>query len=219
MKKNLKILKKCPLFENIEEEKLPILIDCLGTKIIHVSKGQQIFSEGDKAEDIGILINGNIQVVRDDYFGNRSILANLETGNLFAEAFACSEIKVLPVSVFAVSDCDIMLIKCERILSPCCNACDFHSKLIHNLVKILAHKNIMLNQKIEVTSKRTTREKLMTYLLGQAKKQGKDSFFIPYDRQELADYLEVERSAMSAEIGKLCKEGVIETKKNWFRIK
>lgn len=218
MKKYIKLFKKCPLFANIEEENLLGMLDCLNARKITAKKDSIIFHEGDPATQIGIVLSGNVQVVRDDYYGNRSIVATIEEGHLFAESFACSQIQKLPVTILASTDCEVMLIDSERILTTCSNACEFHGKLIHNLLKIVANKNLLLNQKIEVTSKRTTREKLMTYLLNQAKKEGSNTFYIPFDRQGLADYLEVERSAMSAELSKLCKSGVIETKKNWFRI-
>lgn len=219
MTKYTSLLKRCPLFLGIGEAELPEMLECLGVRIVSVKKNAIIFSEGDPANIVGIVLVGNVQVVRDDYYGNRSIVATIEAGNLFAEAFACSDIPNLPVSIIASENSEIMLLDCRRILTPCSNVCEFHAKLINNLLRIVANKNLLLNQKIEVTSQRTTREKLMTFLLGQAKKNGNDTFIIPFDRQGLADYLGVERSAMSTELGKLCKEGLIETKKNWFHIK
>ena len=139
-----------------------------------------------------------MQVVRDDYFGNRSILSTAGPGQLFAEGFACAGVEALPVSVVATADSNVMLIDCSHIMTMCKNACPFHNQMIRNLLHSVAKSNLQLNQKIEILSKRTTREKVMAYLLSEAKIQGRDDFSIPYDRQELADYLGVERSAMSA---------------------
>ncbi len=176
------------------------MLDCLGARTIEVSRGEAVFLEGDPAEDIGILLSGAVQIVRNDYSGNRSILADAGPSELFGEAFACAQVRAIPVSVVAVCDSEILLADCRRILHVCGNTCRFHTQLIRRLLRIVAEKNLMLNQKIEIISKRTTREKLMAYLSLQAKKNGSPEFTIPYDRQGLADYLGVERSAMSAEI-------------------
>lgn len=133
-------------------------------------------------------------------------------------ATICAGGDKMPVSVMAIENSEIMLLDCKRIITTCSNSCQFHDQLIYNLMHIVARKNLMLNQKMEVLSKRTTREKIMTYLLYQAKQQDSSSFTIPYDRQGLVDYLSVERSAMSAEISKLRKEGILECKKNYFKL-
>jgi len=135
---------------------------------------------------------------------------------LFGASFACAGVASYPVSAVAVEDSLVLLINSRRITATCCNACSFHNQMIYNMLKVVATNNLALNQKIEITSKRTTREKLMAYLLSQAKLHGSDQFTIPYDRQALADYLEVERSAMSAEISKLKKDGVIDCHKSNF---
>lgn len=216
MKKYAGILRECELFRQIEEVRLMAMLRCLGAQVREVGKNQMIFREGDPAKYVGIVLSGSAQVVLDDYYGNRSIVANIEPAQLFAESFSCAETEVLPISVEASSDSEIMLIDCRRILTLCSNTCEFHHQLVKNLLRVVSVKNLMLNQKIEFTSKRTTREKLMAYLLFQAKKNGSSSFTIPYDRQALADYLGVERSAMSAELGKLRREGVLECRKNAF---
>ena len=216
MKKHLEILKKCPLFNGIEEDKLLKMLDCLGARVDSYDKKYTVFSEGTPAKYIGIVLSGSVQIIQIDYYGNRSILSNISSGEVFAEAFACAEIGSLPVTVIANEPSEIMLIDCRHILHTCNNNCGFHQQLIFNLMKDLAKKTIMFHQRIEITGKRTTREKLLTYLSMEAKRFGNDSFDIPFDRQELADYLEVERSGLSAEIGKLKKEGVIDSQKNHF---
>ena len=217
MKKYLEILRNCKLFENIADENLLAMLSCLGAEVRSYTKNQNIFTEGERASHMGILLSGTAQIIRVDFYGNRSIVTNIEPPQLFGESFACTEAKSIPVNVIAEKDCEVMRIESRKMLHPCCNVCEFHSRMIFNLMKEIAAKNMLLNQKIEIISRRTTREKLMTYLLIQAKKHG-SSFTIPYDRQELADFLEVDRSGLSAEISKLRKENVIECKRNFFRL-
>lgn len=216
MKKYLEILKKCPLFFDIAEENLHRMLGCLGAKVERFDKKYTVLAEGTPAKYIGILLSGSAQIVQVDYYGNRSILSNIRPSEVFAEAFACAEVRSIPVTVIANEPSEIMLIDCGHILHTCGNNCGFHQQLIFNLMKDLATKTILFHQKIEITAKRTTREKLMAYLMHQAKKANSNRFTIPFDRQELADYLEVDRSGLSAEIGKLKKEGIIDNRKNFF---
>lgn len=217
MKKYLEILKKCKLFENIGDENILTMLNCLGTEVCSYSKNQYIFTEGEMASHMGIMLSGTAQIVRVDFYGNRSILTTIESSELFGESFACAATETIPVNVIAEEDCAVMLINNQKILQSCCNACEFHSRMIFNLMKSIAAKNLFLNQKIEIISKRTTRDKLMTYLMIQAKQHG-SSFNIPYDRQKLADFLEVDRSGLSSEISKLRNENVIECKRSFFRL-
>jgi CRP-like cAMP-binding protein len=184
-----------------------------------VEKGAPVFLEGDSADFVGVVLSGAVQIVRDDYYGKRSVIAAAEQGELFAEAFSCAGIETMPVSAFALCDSRVMLLRCRRVLTVCSSACRFHQKLIDNLLRVVARKSLMLSEKIQLMSCKTTREKLMAYLLEQAKRRGSSEFVIPYDRQALADHLGVERSAMSAEIGKLKREGVIDTKGSRFLVK
>ena len=216
MKKYLKILKKCPLFFNIEDDALLRMLTCLGARTDFFDKKYTIFAEGSPAKYLGIVLSGSVQIVQVDYYGNRSILSDIGASQIFAEAFACAETKEIPVSVIANDPCEIMFIDCSHILHTCSSNCGFHQQLIFNLMKDLASKTLMFYQKIEITSKRSTREKLLAYLTLEAKRANSDSFDIPFDRQELADYLEVERSGLSAEIGKMKKEGLIDNSKNHF---
>jgi len=218
MKKYFETLRKCPLFYHIADENLIGLLGCLGATVVHYDKKETIMAEGAPARYIGIVLSGSAQILQVDYFGNRSIVSGIDPSHLFAESFACADIKAIPVHVVASEDSEIMFIDCGRIMRACSNACDFHQQLIYNLMKDVAVKNIMFHQKIEITSKRSTREKLMAYLMVQAKKAGSSRFEIPFDRQELADYLEVDRSGLSAEISKLRREGVLNNRKNYFEL-
>ena len=218
MKKYIDILKKCPLFSGIEEDNLITMLGCLKTRVLELDKKYTVLAEGSPAKYIGIVLSGAIQVEQTDYYGNRSIISVAQEGEVFGEAFACAEVTAIPVTVVASEPSEVMLIDAGHIMNTCSNNCGFHRQLIFNLMRDLAAKNILFHQKIEITSKRTTREKLMSYLLHYAKRVDRRSFEIPFDRQALADYLEVDRSGLSAEIGKLKKEGVIDSRKNYFEL-
>lgn len=218
MKDFFDILRECPLFDRIGDESLKEMLGCLNAKERSYKKGDAVFAEGDKAKYLGIVLEGSVQLVRVDYYGNRSILTNIEPPQLFGEAFACAGMKSLPVDAVAATDTKILLLDAQRIARPCGNACPCHGQTILNLLHIVAKKNLVLHQKIEITSKRSTREKLMTYLLLQAKNAKSHTFTVPYDRQELADYLEVDRSGLSAEISKLRNEKVLECRRSTFTL-
>lgn len=218
MKDFFDILRKCPLFDQIGDENLDEMLGCLGAKKCSYKKGDTVLAEGDKAKYLGIVLKGSVQLVRVDYYGNRSILTSIEPPQLFGEAFALAGLDSVPVDVVAAENTDILLTDAMHIARPCENACAFHRQMTLNLLQIVARKNLVLHRKIEITSKRSTREKLMTYLLLQAKKAGSNTFTIPYDRQELADYLGVERSGLSVEIGKLRNEKVLECRRSTFTL-
>jgi CRP-like cAMP-binding protein len=215
----LENLLHCPLFHGIEKSDLFSMIKCLDGKTIHISKGSPVFMDGAPARFVGVVLSGTVQVVREDYYGNRSILNILQPGELFAEAFSFAGLETMPVSVIAIKDSTVLLLDCKRVLTSCSNSCHFHSLLLKNLLQEMAQKNLALSQKIRYMSQKTTKEKLMAYLLDQAKQHGSSEFTIPFDRQALADYLGVERSAMSAEISKLKSSGQIDTKGAWFCLK
>lgn len=218
MEKYFEVLSHCPLFAGITKPEIREMLSCLDGKITGIPKGNPVFLEGDPARFVGVVLAGSVQVVWDDYYGNRSVLTVVTPGGLFAEAFACAGLEALPVSVIALQTSTVLLLDRQRVLTGCSHACSFHSRLVHNLLQGIAQKNLTLTRKIRCMSQKTTREKLMAFLLDQAKEREKEEFVIPYDRQALADYLGVERSAMSAEIGKLKRAGMIESNGSWFRI-
>lgn len=211
-------LSNCPLFDGMTTTEVSQVLTCLGAVSRTFGKDQVILQEGSPASWVGIVLSGAVQIVRDDYDGNRSIVAFIQPPQLFAEAFACAGTARMPVSVLAKSDSRVLLLDCQRVLAPCAHACPFHARVIRNLLQVVADKNLLLHRKLSILSKRTTREKLMAYLMAQAKESDSREFTIPYDRQALADYLEVERSALSAEIGKLRKAGILDSRKSWFKI-
>ncbi|MDD6648106.1 MAG: Crp/Fnr family transcriptional regulator [Firmicutes bacterium] len=218
MEKYLNVLKKCTLFDGMNDEEIYVMLSCLKARVVTASKGEYIFTEGEPAKYVGIVLSGEAQIIMVDFFGNRNITASIDPADVFGESFACADVEAMPVSVVASEASEIMLINCGYIIDVCSRACTFHNRMIYNMMKIVAKKNIEFNRKIEITSKRTTRGKLMAYLMTQAKMRGSNNFTIPFDRQELADYLGVERSAMSAELSRMRQEGLVDYKKSWFRV-
>ena len=218
MKKYYPIMERCSLFHGIHMDDLSAMLGCIGGRVMSFSKGHAVFREGDPATHVGLVLSGAVRLVREDYYGNRSIVAHIGPTELFGETYACAGIASMPISVVADEDSQVLLMDCRRITVSCSNACAFHSRMIYNLLRLVASKTLVYDQKIQITSKRTTREKLMTYLLQQAKLHGSNQFTIPYDRQELADYLEVDRSGLSTEISKLRREGILESEKNHFHL-
>ncbi len=216
MKKYFDILSQCSLFQGINDSDLENMLTCLDAKTTEIFKGEPVFLEGAPARFTGIVLSGKIQIIREDYYGNRSVLAALEPGELFAEVFSFAGLDTMPVSAVALKDSHVLLLDCRRLITTCSNACHFHIRLLKNLLQEMAKKNLAMNQKIRYMSQKTTKEKLTAYLLEQAKRNKSPEFVIPYDRQALADYLGVERSAMSAEIGKMKNAGQIDTKGAWF---
>lgn len=219
MQKYFPVLQQCQLFSGIAENDLLAMLRCLNVTVQQYRKGQTLIAEGEKPERFGIVLSGTVQLWRIDYSGNRSIMASVEPSQLFGESFVCAEASSIPVQVVASESCEIMMIDGTRILHACGNGCVFHHQVIFNLLRIIARKSLVLHQKLEITSKRSTREKLMTYLSQQAKLHQSRTFTIPFDRQELADFLEVDRSGLSAEISKLRKEGVLESERSTFRLR
>ena len=213
------ILRNCALFDGVEEQDLSALLSCLGARTEVFPKRAAVMAQGDKAKYIGVVLRGSVRIEQVDWFGGRNVLGQAAAGDLFAETFACAGTETLPVSAIATEESEVMLIDCTRVLYACSNACDFHRRIIFNLMKVLAEKNLMNHRRLEIAAQRTTREKLMTYLGQQAMRYGSRSFTIPFDRQALADYLQVDRSGLSVEISKLKKEGVIECEKNRFVLK
>lgn len=218
MKKYFDVCAGVPLFQGVCEDEFEQMMYCLDGKCRRFQKNTRIVVEGQAGSEVGIVLEGCVQVVEEDVFGNRNIVEQLESGELYGAAFACAEIPFSPVSIVAAKDSLILSMDIRKILTVCANGCPFHQRLIRNMVYILAKKNVALSEKITHISKRTTREKLLSYLSEESKRAESSHFMVPFNRQEMADYLCVERSAMSAELGKLRREGLIDFRKNEFRI-
>lgn len=216
--KNVDAIRICPLFQGIAEADVPSMLKCLNAQEKAYRKNEYIFKTGESPVFVGVVLSGSVHVVREDYWGNRTILTSVEPGNLFGEAFSCAEATVLPVSVIAREDTTVLLLDYRKIITTCPTACTFHARLVQNMLKILANKNMMLTQKMDHITKKTTKEKVLSYLSEQAFLAGSNRFTIPFNRQELADYLSVERSALSGTLSKMKQEGTVDYWKNSFRL-
>lgn len=213
------VLKKSPLFLGIEHSELESMLHCLSAIEKKYDKNELILHQGEQVDAMGLVLSGHIHIVKDDFWGKRTILSDVTPSQLFAESFACIKHQDLTVSVLAVAPTTVLFLDVKRILHTCSSACVFHTRLIQNLLSILAEKNIMLTGKMDHITKRTTREKLLSYLSAESLKAGSPIFQIPFNRQQLAEYLAVDRSAMSQELSKLQKEHYLTYHKNVFQLK
>lgn len=211
-------LKVSPVFGGIATNELPGLLHCLDAKRKSFAKNEYIFMAGDYINSVGVIISGQIQIERHDITGNRILLGEFGPGELFGEAYACAQIEHVPVNVLASSPVDVLFIDCKRIISVCPSSCKFHTQLVENLLRIVATKNILLNQKITAVSQRSLRDKLLTYLGAEAQKHNSRTFSLNFNRQELADYLCADRSAVSRELSRLKEEQIIDFNGDVFEL-
>ncbi len=218
MEKYFDFLLHLPLFRGIQLPELPGLLHCLQAQKISFEKGTFIFLQGDAVTNVALVLSGSVLVSKDDIFGNRSIIGHLEAGAILAETFVCAGVQEMPVEVSAASSCCLLFLDYRRLITMCPSACGHHGRLIENMLFILAQKNLSFSEKIEHLSRRTTRGKLHSYLLSEAKKHGSMHFSIPFNRQELADYLCVDRSAMSWELGKMRDLGLLSFHRSHFTL-
>lgn len=209
---------KPALFRGIAEDDYASLLRCLDCRFKSFRKDQAVFRAGDSVRAVGIVISGRVRIVKDDAWGNRNIIEEVPAGEMFAEAFICGGADVLPVSVIAAAATEIMFADLRRIVTTCPSACAFHARLVRNMLGAMARKNIRLASKLEHITRRTTRQKLLSYLSEQSRTRSRAAFEIPFDRQGLADYLSVDRSALSAEMSRLKADGVIDYRKNHFEL-
>lgn len=207
------------LFRGLDEAEITSLLGCLNAVERSFQKGEVILSEGSITENIGILLSGMAVISCNDIWGNTSILGNVAPGSVFAEVYACIPGQPMLVTVSAVEDTSVLFMNVGRVLATCTNACPFHTRLVRNLLTICAHKSLQLSQRIQHTSSKFIRGRLMSYFSECAKRAGSNSFLIPYNRQQLADYLNVDRSTMCNELSKMQKDGIIEYERNRILLK
>lgn len=212
------MLMQTPLFSSLSSDELPHMLDCLNARRKTFEAKQFIIHESDTTEDLGIVLNGQVQIITEDGFGNRSITAKLGPGDLFGQVAASKLAHSSPVSVLADTETDLLLLKFQKLVTPCTRACSFHSRVIENMMNVLAERNLMMNRKLSILSQRTMRDKLLSYLAWQSHDKGSTAFSIPFNRDELADYLCVNRSALSREISKMVEQGIIATERNHFTL-
>ncbi len=218
MKKYISVLKNTKLFAGVGEEEIEAMLTCLNASMQSYTKGEYVFRAGEHVHSIAVLVEGSLHVQKDDYWGNRTIVSRVDTGELFGESYASPDSGSLPNDVVAVEDSAVIFFDICRILSVCPSSCKFHSLTVKNLFFAISEKNRKLVTKLSHISNRTTREKLLSYLSDEAKRAGSPAFAIPFNRQQLADFLSVDRSAMSNELGKMRDEGLIEFDRNRFRL-
>ncbi len=212
------ILKQTQLFAGVGEEEIAAMLTCLGARKGAFPKGAYVLRQGERIGSISVLVRGGVYIQRDDYWGNRSIVNRLGVGEMFGEAYAAPDSGAISNDVVAAEDCVVISFDVGRILTSCSHACRFHATVIQNLFFSLSEKNRMLMQKLGHMARRTTREKLISYLSEEAKRHRSSSFSIPFNRQQLADFLSVDRSAMSNELSKMRGEGLLTFEKNRFTL-
>lgn len=213
------ILRASSFFSGISEDELTAMLSCLDTRKESFPKEAFVLRAGDTVESIGFVLAGSVLVIQEDIWGNRNILSKAGPGQTFAAAFACAAGSVMNASVIAETPVTVMFLNVKRILNVCPSACAHHSQIIRNLLGELAEKNLRFSEKLTHMGQRNTRSKLMSYLSAEAQRLGTYEFDIPFSRQQLADYLAVERSGLSVELGKMRRDGLLEFHKNHFVLK
>jgi CRP-like cAMP-binding protein len=209
MEHYLSLYTENPLFEHVGREEVLPLLQCMQAQKRVYGRGDWIFTEGEAAFQLGIILTGRVNTVYEDVFGGRSILDTMKEGQLFCDAFSCSSQQRMPVGVMAQTDADVLLISVERILHTCRKSCESHRQLSENLIHILADKYMAMSRKMMCLSERTTRRKLLSYLSEQQRAAGGAPFPVPFNRQELADFLFVDRTGLSGEWNRLLQQGYL----------
>ena len=218
MQLDINLLQSIPLFKGIKTEEFAALFACVGARKDTYQKGAFIFFNGDIISSIGIMLAGHALIIKEDVFGNRAVLNELEKRDVFGEAFACGGSYALTISVQATENCDILFLPFERIMNVCSSSCGFHNALIKNMVEMIAQKNINLMRKLEVTTKHSLREKMLAYLSQLAQEQGKTMVQSPLGRVDLAGLLGVDRSALTRELNRMRDAGLIDFEKNTYTL-
>lgn len=207
-----------PLFDGIEPEDRKAVLGCIGYHIGTFAKGDIAALEDENIKHVGILLSGSVDMIKEDFWGNKTMLLRIHKDELFGETFACSKDNLSVVTFVVSEDAKILFLHFDRVMHSCTMACEFHHRLIQNMVQIIADKNRELMRKVEIVSKRTIREKILTYLSIQAQVQKTRYFEIPLGRLEWAEYLCVDRSALTRELVKMKEDGLIDYDRNCFRI-
>ncbi len=219
MKDFLPVIRASRLFSGVSEQELEAMLACLRPETKDYPKDAFVLRAGDTAEAVGLVLSGTILMLQEDVWGNRNILSKAGPGQIFAAAYACAPGSVLNVSVLAETPVTVLFLNVGRVLTLCPAACAHHSRIIRNLLGELAGKNLRLGEKLTHMGQRTTRAKIMSYLSAEAQRLGTYELDIPFSRQQLADYLGVERSGLSLELGKMKQDGLLEFHKNHFELK
>lgn len=206
------------LFAGIRKEDMAGMLDCIGYHIRSYEKGAIIAFEEETINHVGVVLEGKVDMVKEDLWGNRTMLVRMGKDEVFGETFACGEDAMSMVTFAAAERTQVLFLSFSRVMHTCSHACAFHQTLIENMVRIIARKNRELMRKVEVVSKRSLREKILAYLSIQAQQQGKKTFEIPLGRLEWAQYLCVDRSALTRELAKMQEEGILDYHRNTFKL-
>lgn len=215
----LKKMKNSKIFEEISENDLKALHFCFKTRVKTVKKGEVLIDESEPFDSIVLVLDGHLRSEINDYFGNTSILADYLAGETVGVEEAFSGSTIAQYTLIAMEDTQVLTMNKYAVMKPCDNMCPRHTKFQNNLVKIISQKNIELMQKFNHITKPSTKEKVLSYLQYISKQQNSKYFDIPFNRQELADYLSVDRSALSFELSKLKQQGILDFTKNHFMLK
>ena len=218
MKINFEELKKNTLFKGIAEEDLKKIIECVSPKIKKIKRGEFVFYAGDDVGSIYIILSGSMHIIDEDFWGNSSIVETMQRGVLFGESYFLSSVQKYLVSVTAAEDSFVLEINPLKLFEICSNGCPHHLTLVKNTLNIVSEKVVLLTVKLEHIMRRTIREKVLSYLTKCSQIEKSNSFYIPYSRQQLADYLCVDRSALSHELSVIQKQGLIRYNKNYFEL-
>ena len=225
MEPYLSLIKKSPLFCGITEADVLPLLEHLKVRKKKYQKGEFLFYSGDTVPYIGLVLDGAVHIIQEDYWGNRNILSQIPAGFFFGEAFACLPESLATVDVVAASDTVIMQVHVDNVLHAGQVLTPAQARFMINLLammaeknRLLTEKNRLLTEKIRYLTQRSTRQKIVLYLSDLARKKGKATFSLPFNRQQMADFLSVDRSALSAELSKMKKEGLIDYRKDKFTL-
>ncbi len=204
------------LFENIENEKILELLKCTGIKTKTYKKGAYILKTGSKIDFLGVILDGNAQITKNNYPDKENIIESLKVNDIFGHNIVCLGINKSPVNIIAKTNCEILFLPFEKVITPCGRLCNYHLQLIKNIMKMISKRNSLLNTKLDIIGQKTTREKILALL--QEYKSENEIFEIPYSREEMAKFLCVDRSAMSRELCKMRDEGILIFHKNRFKL-
>lgn len=218
MKKFVHLLKRTKLFAGVGNDDIISMLNCLNATVRQYSKGEYAFRQGEYIRNLMILGAGRLHIQKEDFWGNLNILNEIRPGEMFGEAYIVPNSGTLLNDVIAAEESTVLFFDMERILTVCSSACPFHTQLVKNVFYTISDKNKSLVQKLSYMSQRSTREKLLSYLSDEAKRQNSSSFSISFNRQQLADFLSVDRSAMSNELCKLRDEGILDFHKSEFTL-
>ncbi len=218
MQINPYILEKSMLFSGIAANNFNAVLGCVGARIQTFAKGEYISLSSGQLRAIGLVLKGRVLLLKEDVYGNRNILNTLEIGEVFGESFVCGGAYTLTISIQAAEETEVLFLSFDRVMHVCPNACEFHNQLITNMVTMIARKNLSLLEKLEVTTRHSLREKILAYLSQLAQRQGNTTVTSPMGRMELADFLGVNRSALTRELGNMQDEEIIQYEKNTYTL-